>query len=420
MKWFSAVALAVLASSSAQAADLGGNCCADLEERIAELEATTARKGNRKVSVTVYGQVNAGIMRYDGDIKGRLFSVDANGKRTNGQWGAVADGSDDKVIDNSVSESRFGFRGEANISESVKAGFVIELGVGEEGLLDLGTERSVKVRHAAWFIESKQLGRLTVGKTSTATDDIDTFSVANTGAVVKGLSWEPVSGQLLGGYAWPYDGTKTNVIRYDSPALAGFVLSAAWADEDSYDVALRYAGEFSQFKVAAAAGYKHTAGVPELLANQDADTFIVSAGVQHVPTGLFVQGYYGDIDTGLYWKGLIEPAVSIGSDGWHVVAGLEPKLWSVGKTTFFAEYADMKADGNWKDGDEYVSVDAGVKFWGIGIVQAFDSAALDLYVTYRSYSGDLSVVGGEKGVGAIGGELDANADVFLAGGRIKF
>ena len=35
---------------TAQAADLGGNCCADLEERVAELEATTVRKGNRKVS----------------------------------------------------------------------------------------------------------------------------------------------------------------------------------------------------------------------------------------------------------------------------------------------------------------------------------------------------------------------------------
>ena len=35
------------------AADLGGDCCADLEERIAELEATTARKGNRKVKLEV-------------------------------------------------------------------------------------------------------------------------------------------------------------------------------------------------------------------------------------------------------------------------------------------------------------------------------------------------------------------------------
>ena len=43
---------------SAQAADLGGNCCADLEERVAELEATTARKGNRKVSLEVSGHVH--------------------------------------------------------------------------------------------------------------------------------------------------------------------------------------------------------------------------------------------------------------------------------------------------------------------------------------------------------------------------
>ena len=37
---------------AARAADLGGDCCADLEERVAELEATTVRKGNKKVSVT--------------------------------------------------------------------------------------------------------------------------------------------------------------------------------------------------------------------------------------------------------------------------------------------------------------------------------------------------------------------------------
>ena len=41
------------AITSASAADLGvgGSCCADLEERAAVLEATTVRKGNRKVSL---------------------------------------------------------------------------------------------------------------------------------------------------------------------------------------------------------------------------------------------------------------------------------------------------------------------------------------------------------------------------------
>ncbi|MEQ1711127.1 MAG: porin, partial [Hyphomicrobium sp.] len=48
--------------ASAQAADLGGDCCADLEERVAELEATTARKGNRKVSLTVSGWVNESVL----------------------------------------------------------------------------------------------------------------------------------------------------------------------------------------------------------------------------------------------------------------------------------------------------------------------------------------------------------------------
>ena len=37
--------------ANAFAADLGGNCCADLEERIAAHEATTVRKGNRKFSL---------------------------------------------------------------------------------------------------------------------------------------------------------------------------------------------------------------------------------------------------------------------------------------------------------------------------------------------------------------------------------
>ena len=55
----------VVGVGSARAADLGGNCCADLEERIAELEATTARKGNRKMSLTITGQVHRMVLWWD-------------------------------------------------------------------------------------------------------------------------------------------------------------------------------------------------------------------------------------------------------------------------------------------------------------------------------------------------------------------
>ena len=56
---------ATVSAKAVKAADLGGGCCADLEERVAELEATTARKGNRVVSLQIYGQVNKGLLIWD-------------------------------------------------------------------------------------------------------------------------------------------------------------------------------------------------------------------------------------------------------------------------------------------------------------------------------------------------------------------
>lgn len=60
-------------ATSANAADLGGNCCADLEERVAELEATTARKGNRKVSLTVSGWVNEAVFFWDDGTERNVY-----------------------------------------------------------------------------------------------------------------------------------------------------------------------------------------------------------------------------------------------------------------------------------------------------------------------------------------------------------
>ena len=65
-----------LTTSGASAADLGGNCCADLEERIAELEATTARKGNRKVSLTVSGWVGQQVTWWDDGSESNVYVHD--------------------------------------------------------------------------------------------------------------------------------------------------------------------------------------------------------------------------------------------------------------------------------------------------------------------------------------------------------
>ena len=56
-----------------EAADLGGDCCADLEERVAELEATTVRKGNKKVTVELYGRVNRVANFWDDGAEGNVY-----------------------------------------------------------------------------------------------------------------------------------------------------------------------------------------------------------------------------------------------------------------------------------------------------------------------------------------------------------
>ena len=97
-----AVATALM-GSSALAADLGGNCCADLEERIADLEATTIKKGNRKVSLTISGHVSAGVMYWnDGTQNDVYFGDPGNGT------------------------SRFRFLGTAKIMPKLSAGFLYE------------------------------------------------------------------------------------------------------------------------------------------------------------------------------------------------------------------------------------------------------------------------------------------------------
>ncbi len=100
-------------ATSANAADLGGNCCADLEERIAELEATTARKGNRKVSLTVSGWVGQQMTFWDDGIESNTYIHDLG----------------------TTLGSHVKFTGSAQISPGWSAGYVLQIeAIGSDGL----------------------------------------------------------------------------------------------------------------------------------------------------------------------------------------------------------------------------------------------------------------------------------------------
>jgi hypothetical protein len=373
------------AMTPAKAADLGGGCCADLEERVAELEATVARKGNRVVTLQIYGDVTQGLLIWD------------NGEE-----------SDAYVVDNDALGSIVGFLGEARIKPGLKAGYKMELQVQSapsstvtEGENGDDPDDNLSIRHNYVYIESERFGRISLGQQSTASDGAAEVSVANTlisSSPDHGTALHPGAGVFaLGDLASDFDGGRDDLIRYDSPSIYGFVLSAAWGDNDYWDVALRFSKEWNSVKIAAAVAYADSQ-TDELITGLQVENFtqvIGSVSAMHVPTGLFAsfsageREYDNDVDGSFYF----------------VQAGLERKWFSYGTTTVYGEY------GNY---DDVFFDDTNAEMWGIGIVQHVDSAAMDFYAQARFWETDASFQIGDNVIDS--GDLTT----VMIGSRIQF
>jgi len=428
-----AVAGVMVGGVSAKAADLGGDCCADLEERVAELEATTARKGNRKVSLTISGWVNEGLLIWNDGREHNAYVGNSNFNR-----------------------SRFRFSGDAKISPDWSAGFLLELGVVSGSRLDgvnrladdnVNANAGVDVRHVAWWLENKQYGRVWVGQTSNATAGLAGINLsqvadhATTGSNnigggfqlrtrngtggtdtgVLGQQGQFASAVTMGGLRGPMfsngaigSGERYNVIKYVSPTIMGFIFSTAWGEDDMWDIALRYAGEFSGFKIAAGVGFMNwTDGNPQpfspLGANATAGTaggsvgpaaagprgdygcaagslngvtptgataaqntkFATDSGmnrlnsdvncssvqvggsIMHVATGLYAAGSFAQL-TDKNRNDLFNHSIESGADSrdwvWQIQAGIEQKWFSIGKTTVYGEYVASHTGANVSSG----------------------------------------------------------------------
>lgn len=322
--------------SSALAADMGGACCADLEERVAELEATVARKGNRKVSLVISGQVSRSVLWFDG--------------------------GDATLLDNPNSQSRFRMVGQASINKRMTAGYVIEIGLNE------ASDEQLKIRKSAVWLEGPA-GRITVGQYSLAGDGAAEVDLSATAVASTLLSLQPISGIS------PFDSGRDQVVRYDTPILAGFRASVAWVGDgsDAWDAALRYANELGPFQVAAAIAYR----------DEDyAKSIFGSLSAKHIKTGIFLSGAAGRYE--LFGTDI---------DAWHLKGGIERKVFEIGKTSLFAEYADA----------EIAKMGLG-SFVGGGIVQQVDAAAMDLFAAVRFY--DV--------------EEEGSYNTVFAGARVKF
>ncbi len=407
-------------ATSASAADLGGNCCADLEERIAELEATTARKGNRKVSLTITGWVSSQIWWFDDGVESNVY-----------------------VVDNSNDlSSNFKFTGSATISPGWKAGYSLWIYTDPGNSLVSNADndnggQGIAIENSYWFIQSDQLGKLSVGKQSLGADNAAlgtdfsgtlfpangvTFDGGFLGLAINGVRQSQLNAAGAAvDVAWQQAafwcehagvgigndcaGLRLNGVRYDTPTFAGFSLSASWGEDDYWDIAARYSGEFSGIKVSLATAYSEM--TDNGISPQDSTYFQVGGMVKHLASGLWVHGTYGvnEVDD------VNQPNDIV---GWYLKAGWSNKFNSLGATHFYGEYG--KNDDAFDAGTTFIGLGtitaSDATRYGVGIVQEIDAAAMSMWVKYRHHELDATVGGAAV-------TFD-DVDMFLAGAVIFY
>ncbi len=239
-------------ATPARAADLGGDCCADLEERVAELEATTVRKGNKKVSVTLSGWVV------------KSFNVWDDGDLTSAFVG-------DKGYDLG---SRFAITGSATIAPGWSAGFNLTVLATSDLFATAGTLAAsnqfdesggtwgadAKTLYSFIYIKSDKWGTLNWGKLCPASDNpavladisgtvIESNSVffegasfqmrakgANNGTYgnLSNLAWQDflLCQGLALGIGTDCFGAAMPAVRYDLPTWGGFRFETSWGKQD--------------------------------------------------------------------------------------------------------------------------------------------------------------------------------------------
>ena len=398
----------VFGAKPAKAADLGGDCCADLEERVADLEATTVRKGNKKVSVQIYGKVNYAGMWWDDGGEQNFY-----------------------VVNNYNELTRTGIKGKAKIAGDWEAGYRLEWEYrpGASSFLNqfndnnqTATSLDLVVRWSQMYLANKHYGTLNWGLTATPKYDI-TKNAMEYITTVKGegggLSDSLVSdfrmnpsfrlrptgfnnAEGLSGLTWSniarcysssdqYNcSTRRNGVAYSSPDLKGLLegWNVQWGYFEDHDwgAALRYKNSFSPWGGGTGASADDTwlfsaniayenfrderlqggggglaSGIVPIpqpdgstvnkltFFEREFNEWAGSIAAKHKPSGLFAMGNFStsqsdDTNVRGFYTGDKAPDMT----AWDVQAGIQKKFWAPGETAFWGGYGQVN-DG-WAPG----------------------------------------------------------------------
>lgn len=288
------------------------------------------------------------------------------------------------LVDNEVSNSRAGITVTQEFGTSVLTfdfltalGFAQSSNFSQLGDPDNFDWRRTSIRKLEFSLETEKAGTFSFGQGSMATDGVAQTDLSGTkAAMYNGLdtvagnyqfrtSAGTLSGIEIDDTFASLDSTRRGRIRYDSPSLNHFTISAAYGkdilatsnDDIFADVALRYKNEIAGVKVAGSLGFSRR----------------TRKGVDRDDT-------FGSISA-LHTSG-VNVTLAAGSrkdDGNYGFAklGYIADWLSVGTTSIAVDYYD---------GHDFVMENSGSNSVGLGVVQRIDDANMDIYLVVRKYS----------------------------------
>lgn len=314
------------------------------------------------VDVELYGQVNKGVMGYnvDGD-------------------------SEIGIVDNDVSSTRFGLRGEQQLDHGLTASMLIEAelqGNASNTLTQGAGNGAPASANATNFLErhtrvglAGNWGALFLGHTSSATDGITEIDLGPVADILNSATDRmggalvvdgTIAGKTLSALTDNIDGVgfsnggtvdanvtdRVDAVRFDTAIYNGVQGRVAYAQGGHTDFSLLYNKKYAEFEVAAGLGYVNYANntLPAGTIRAD-EAFSGSVSVKH-DSGVSVTGAYGERNFENKALGQEDPSF------YYVKAGYQ---WN--DTGFAVDYA------NHEDSDVTTTTTEEVKAFGLGVQQ---------------------------------------------------
>ena len=347
---------------------------------VEEKKERTVTSGQDRIKLSISGQINRMVNIADDGVSTQVYHVD-----------------------NDNSSSRVRFVGVGKLNEDLSVGTVMEVETESNSSADVSQTNQdtgvvgFKNRKTEAYFDSKQLGRLSVGKGSAASDGASEVDLSGT-TVVAYSGIAGLAGGLLFRDGDTGDLTDIQVndvfvnldglgrkdrLRYDTPIIHGFTISGSAIEEEVWDAALRWGGEGYGVQAAGALAAAGTSG------SDKGKLYSGSFSMLHLNTGLNLTAA----------SGIQEQEKRDDESFWYVKGGWKADFFKVGSTAFSIDYTEIYDTD--QDGDEGWS-------FGTYAVQRIQEFGIELYGGFRLY--DLDRVG-------------VNLDQILVGSmgtRVKF